>query len=300
MYKLVAVIGLLFFLTVSLQAQDTLPDFSVTTRGKNRVLISWVNQYPVIGQINIQRSTDSLKNYKTILAVPDPNNLQNGFVDSKAATPFMFYRLFILLDSGKYVFSPAKRPFWDTATKAETDPGAAAANASKRVIVSDSLSNSDAAKIRAELDENNKTKPKPERIYIVKRRDTILYELPEKNFRKFRDSVVYKTKDTMVFRSADTILIKPFLPKEVYKPSRYVYTEKDGNIAISLPDAGSKHFSIKFFDEKNKALFEIPRVKEASLILDKANFLRAGWYHFELYEEGKLKEKNKFFIPKDF
>ena len=41
-------------------------------------------------------------------------------------------------------------------------------------------------------------------------------------------------------------------------------------------------------------------VKESYITLDKANFLHAGWFWFELYEEGKLKEKHRFYIPKDF
>jgi hypothetical protein len=104
----------------------------------------------------------------------------------------------------------------------------------------------------------------------------------------------------MVFRSIDTIVVKPFVPKEVFKPSIYVFTEKEGNVSIALPDAAVKHYSVKFFDEKNNPIFEINKIKESPLILDKANFLRSGWFRFELYEDGKLKEKNKFFIPKDF
>jgi hypothetical protein len=79
-----------------------------------------------------------------------------------------------------------------------------------------------------------------------------------------------------------------------------VYTEKDGNVAITLPEAGAKKYSVKFFDEEENALFEIKEVKESSVILDKTNFLRSGWFRFELYEDGKLKEKHRFFIPKDF
>ena len=35
------------------------------------------------------------------------------------------------------------------------------------------------------------------------------------------------------------------------------------------------------------------------LIIEKVNFIRSGWYRFELYDNGKIVEKNKFFIPKD-
>ncbi|RYG00090.1 MAG: hypothetical protein EOO02_15610, partial [Chitinophagaceae bacterium] len=104
------IVILFFVLPAALLAQDTLPQFSVTTRGNNRNLISWVNNYPLITQINIQRSADSLKGFKTILTVPDPTIPQNGFVDAKAPAGKNFYRLFILLDSGKYEFGKARAP----------------------------------------------------------------------------------------------------------------------------------------------------------------------------------------------
>jgi hypothetical protein len=304
-----AVILIFFTLIVGqIAAQDTLPKFSVTTRGNNRILVNWNNNYKSVVQISIQRSIDSLRNFKTILSVPDPNVPQNGFVDTKAPAPNMFYRLFIVLDSGKYLFSAAKRPVLDTTKlveKVTVDKNPIVTNNNKRVIIDNTLNSSDAEKIREKLE--NKTvdsgsiaKPVPEKFFTVKKRDTVLYQISEKKFKAFRDSLVSKTKDTLVFRSADTIVIKPFVPREVYKPSIYVFTEKDGNINISLPDVANKHYSIKFFDDKNEPLFEITKVKESPLLLDKSNFLHAGWFKFELYEEGKLKEKHKFMIPKEF
>jgi hypothetical protein len=41
-------------------------------------------------------------------------------------------------------------------------------------------------------------------------------------------------------------------------------------------------------------------VKEVQLVLDKADFIHAGWFSFDLFEDGKLKEKNRFYIPKEF
>jgi hypothetical protein len=111
--------------------------------------------------------------------------------------------------------------------------------------------------------------------------------------------VVTKTKDTIAFAGSDTILLKPFVPKEVFKPSRFIFTEKDGNITVNVPAAPQHHYSIKFFDEKSIFLFDITEVKEPLVTIDKVNFLRSGWYKFELYEDGKLKEKHKFFVPKD-
>ncbi len=95
-------------------AQDTLPNFSVRNIGNKRVIVGWVNNYPVTKQISIQRSFDSLKNYKTIVSVTDPSAIQNGFADTKAPSSNMFYRLFVNLDKGEFFFTQPKRPTQDT------------------------------------------------------------------------------------------------------------------------------------------------------------------------------------------
>jgi hypothetical protein len=71
-------------------------------------------------------------------------------------------------------------------------------------------------------------------------------------------------------------------------------------VKILLPNETSKKYDIKFFTANNDLLFELKDVKERNFKIDKTNFYRAGWYKFELYENGDLLEKNKFFIPKEF
>ena len=70
-------------------------------------------------------------------------------------------------------------------------------------------------------------------------------------------------------------------------------------MVINLPHADNRRYSIRFFDEENKFLFELNRVRENYLIIEKVNFLHAGWFYFELFENGKMIEKNKLFIPKE-
>ncbi|RXK58803.1 hypothetical protein ESA94_15545 [Lacibacter luteus] len=89
-------------------------------------------------------------------------------------------------------------------------------------------------------------------------------------------------------------------PKPVWVPSIYVFTGDDGNPVINLPDAAAKKYSIRFMREDGKLLFAIPKITESYLTLDKVNFMKSGWYHFELLEDGKLKEKNKFLITRDY
>ncbi|MEP7257255.1 MAG: hypothetical protein ABI687_02680 [Flavitalea sp.] len=293
-------------ISVKAIAQDTLPKFTALLKSHNRIVISWTNAYPFTSQISIQRSTDSTRNFKTILTVPDASVPQNGFVDTKSPTPFMFYRLFIVLDSGKYQFSKSKRAVPDTAKIIEA---IIPAGNNQRILVSDSLSTIEVKELKEKGPLPPPVKvvpvPKPDRFFIVKRKDSLLARIAEKDFKKFRDSIVYSTKDTMVFLTVDSILIRPFVPKEVYKASKFVYTEKYGNVMISLPEALNANYAIRFFEQKGTNpeklfLFDIKRVKSASLIVDKANFMHSGWFWFELYEDGKIKEKNKFFIPKDF
>jgi hypothetical protein len=82
-------------------------------------------------------------------------------------------------------------------------------------------------------------------------------------------------------------------------PSRRIYTAREGNIQLNLANAEAKKYSVRFFDEADKPLFELNKIKDDLLIIEKVNFLHAGWFYFEVYESGKLIERNKFYIPKD-
>jgi len=328
MFRQIGILLLVSAMTLTTMGQDTLPKFTLLNKGSGRIVTSWTNPYKnSVHQLSIQRSFDSTRNFKTILTLPDPTVPQNGYVDTKAPTEHMFYRLYILLDSGKYLFSPAKRPVYDTAREAArppvrepvkepTQPAPVAETPrpdTKKPVTTtptrpketrDSITDEKPAKdiIDKDLPTRDPSKPKeiPERMLYVKKRDTLIATVGERSLKRFRDSVAFRTKDTLAFNTADTIVIKPFVPKEVWKPSRFVFTEKDGNIRIALPDMGMHKYTLKFFEENNSLVFDIKQIRDSSLILDKTNFLHSGWFKFELYEDGVLKEKNKFFIPKDF
>lgn len=301
----------LLLLSINSLAQDTLPRFSAFARGNDKVIIGWTNTFPVVTQISIQRSYDSLRFFKTILTVPDPSIPQNGYLDAKGTNLKMFYRLFIVLDSGKYVFSPSQRPTWDTGRQAgtqrpETMPEN---NARQRVVIAENMAPKEAEILKEKIQEAVKETPKtaekpkpapePEKFFVIKRRDSIIMQLPTRSLKKFRDSIIARTRDTMTFRNADTILIKPFIPKPVFKPSRFVYTDNRGDVVILLPDAKSRSYTVKFFEDDTTPLFEVKQIRETYLVVDKTNFFHAGWFRFELLEDGKEKEQHRFFIPKD-
>src|SRR3982751_5423679 len=178
MKKILFAVSILLALNV--QAQNILPDFSVTTRGEGKTIISWTNAYPIVTQISIQRSFDSLRNYKTILTVPDPHVLQNGFVDAKSPTDFQFYRLFIVLDSGKYLFTKPRRPTWDTTRVAVTVPPPKKEENNR--IIADTPK-TDTAVVVVEPPKL----PPPPRVFYVKKGDSIVLQFIEPKLKSFRD-----------------------------------------------------------------------------------------------------------------
>lgn len=113
--------------------------------------------------------------------------------------------------------------------------------------------------------------------------------------RTIKDGPVENTKVDEVPVTKPAVQKKP-----EFVPSFYVYTNKEGYVFINLPDADKKKYSIKFYEMDNSFLFEIKSIKESGLTLDKTNFMHSGWFNFELYDDEKLVEKNKFYLSKDF
>jgi hypothetical protein len=253
-------------------AQDTLPNFTLIDRG-DKVTVSWVNPFPNVVQLNVQRSFDSLRYFTTVFSALTPQLPQNGFTEAKMPTNQIFYRIFYVLDGGSYFFTVSKR-----------------VGTTSTYVPSGQSRVSNIGTISAE----------DRRIVTVRMKDTEYRKLPANVFHVFRDSILRLTKDTLLGINDTTVLLKPFFAKEVWRPSMYVYTNRDGYLNISLPLYRDRKYRIRFFEEDGRHLFDIRHVRESPIILDKANFIHAGWFTFELYEDDKLKEKNKFYVPKDF
>ena len=75
----------------------------------------------------------------------------------------------------------------------------------------------------------------------------------------------------------DEVQLRPFNPDNIYVPSVYVIANKDGFIQLKLPEAGQKKYKISFFEMDGKKLFTINNIPESDLVIDKANFIHAGW-----------------------
>jgi hypothetical protein len=235
MLKHVVFVFLLMAGILSAFSQDTLPHVTVKNRF-GKVIVSWVNPFPDVVQINIQRSPDSLKGYKTILTVADPTSVTNGYLDSKAPNTTQFYRLYVQRGGGKYFFTKANKPIVDSSR-------------------------------------------------------TVNYQMAKNN------QVTIKLANGKISEDSAKAKVPPL--KDIFVPSVFVHTNPQGHVIITLPEEKSRSYSIKFFKDDGTPLFTMNKIKESQLIIDKTNFMQAGWFRFELYENGQLKEKHKFLIPKD-
>lgn len=110
--------------------------------------------------------------------------------------------------------------------------------------------------------------------------------------------VIDTSKDVIEIEEDKKETGRPVTPNG-FVPSKFVFTGKDNNVIINLPNAASLKYSIKFFDEADISVFELQNIKEPYLILEKVNFLHAGWFKYHLYNNDILLEKYKFYIPKD-
>jgi len=284
-YLLIASIFLI--IGISANAQDTLPNFTVKDFGKGKNQVSWVNNFDKIVQLTVQRSFDSTKFFRTIFSAQSPWLPQNGFIDNNVPVGFkVFYRVQYVFDGGTYFFTKSKSPSAYKAVKVVSMDGP------------DNEPDSPTRTTRPDGTEYRKDEKRIVRIY-KRNKDSLINEIDYREYRHFKDSISKNTKDTLYYSDNDEVIIKPYTPKVVWKSSNYVYTNDKGYVRLILPQAKQKHYRVVFFEENGTEIFQIKQVKEAELLLDKANFVHAGWFLFELYEDDKLKEKNKFYLWKD-
>ena len=254
-------------------AQNPLPDFVVEDVGNGKVRIGWVNPYGEnCIQLMVQTSFDSSKSFKTIFATESPQLPQNGFVFNKQyPSQRLYFRIFYILTGNAYYFTASKKP----AIPALNQP-------------------------TTETREVKQSQIDPMRTITVRTKDSVVAQLKYSDYFKFKDSVNRNTKDTLFVLAQDQVLIKPYNPENYFRPSLYVATNRDGFITLKIPDALEKTYKIIFFTMDNKKIFTINHVHDTEIVLDKTNFMHAGWFKFELYEDNKLKEKNKVLLQRDF
>ncbi|MEZ5046523.1 MAG: hypothetical protein R2831_05980 [Chitinophagaceae bacterium] len=76
-----------------------------------------------------------------------------------------------------------------------------------------------------------------------------------------------------------------------YTPSTKVFTNPySGHVVISLNDAISQKYNLRFYDMKKNEVLKISRIMKPYLILDKNNFNAKGNFQFQLFNGTSLVE----------
>jgi len=263
-----------FMITVN--GQSTLPDFQVIQRnGVN--IISWNNEIKEITQLIIQRSVDSLTGFRSIVSMPDPTTLTNGFVDRKSGSKLFFYRIFYVMPGGRYVFTESQKP------KVEIPPP----------VIQPAIKNQPTPNPAPVIVTTDPTITKKEfQVIIKKLPDTAVSRL----------SLVYQ-KIGLSQYNWRTITILPktekLLNDDTFVLSSLIYTNGEGNLIISLPDAPKNRFTLRVFREDKSLLFEMKHIRENQLLIDRSNFHNSGWFRYELREGERIRERNRFYIKPD-
>lgn len=309
--KRIIVFMLIFFAT-RIMAQQGLPNFSVTMLNEEKARISWINPFSNCTQITIQKSYDSLKHFKTIFSSLSPELPENGYVDNDFIPQIkVYYRILYVIDDANYAFTKSKTAFKKELNFVEkkTEPEnirlitITKKNEEKDNGVNKANEIYPSQKIKIQLLDSFQIKAsEKKKLFIVYKRttDSLFNVLNEVAFSKFKDSIILKTKDTLYAYENDIFVWRPFIPEPSWSASEFIYTSPKGFLVINIPNFKKNKYRIIFYDDNKNEVMRIKHVTSEKFFLEKSNFSQAGWYSFELYEEDKLKEKNKFLLTADY
>ncbi len=265
MYKFCTALSACLLFISAAKAQNPLPDFSVEDLGRNHIRIAWFNGFgDACVQLNVQRSYDSVRNFVTVFSTESPQLPQNGYVDNIPYSGRVYYHIFYVLEGGAYYFTKSK---------------AAVSGFANEAILP--------------------TEDTTQLISIIFR-NTILKQVVYRDYVRFRDSIMNFTRDSLFTLNQEEVLLKPFDPGNAWVPSMHIFTNRDGYVDIKLFDAKQKIYKVVFYNSYGKKVFAINQVTETELIIDKTNFIHAGWFNFDLYENDKLIETNRVLVQQDF
>jgi len=263
--------------------QEALPSFSATIRS-GRTLISWTNPYEKVVQVSVQRSADSLFGFRTIVTMPDPSLAANGFMDVTAPDNRQFYRLYVQLPYGRFFQTAVKRPSLspETPSVPPVIPNPSGAMPAKpvddRTVRQPSVTPPAAIPLPEDASDYEQIIRKTKMVAVRK--------LPWRHL---------EPGDPMATALRQLTVV---LPANLFTPSPFLFTNREGNVVVAMPQRNGGRFSVHFFLPEGTPLFQFDIQREPILILDKVNFQRSGWFDFEIRQDGQVKERNRIFIPK--
>ena len=255
------------------QSQDTLPSFRAVIRS-GKVVLSWVNLSSRVIQLTIQRSSDSLQGFKSIAPMPDPSLTENGFMDMRAPDTRQYYRIYVQESGGYFFTTPSRRAIPESEAP--------------QIIRARPIYIPPAPKYTpiVEVQEPVQQIPTLNTLTASGLRP-IIAKRPPGRIRFAVQPIAVEIKELEVR-----------IPNSLLSPSVFMLVNPDGNLQLALPSDRAANYRIQFYLPDGAPFFQVSRVKDPFLIIDKVNFLKSGWFEFEVYESERLRERKRIFIPK--
>lgn len=241
-------------------AQASLPDIScVTQNGIN--IITWQCPYDGVKSISVERSNDSIFNFTTIGFVKNTSKGVQFFIDGHPLLGTNWYRIKLIFGSDVSWTSNRVKVFIDSSQILQ-----------QHVMPSnDSLQKIVKGLITTTFNIN----------------DTTALSEKLKGYKISNSSNLTKGgSNNLTISIPDISQVNSY----TYIRSRYIFSNPfTGHVNIEIANAKANNYSVLFFNSKNEKLFEIPKINDDKIIVDKRNFQQAGVFKFELY-----KNKTKF------
>lgn len=250
-----------------------LPDIiAASDEGVN--VLSWTCQYEGISSIAVQRSSDSIVNYKTVGYVKNLRKGPQAFIDGHPTAGDNWYRLYIGFSSDLTWYSNSIKVHIDSAVLLE-----------KSVIPPNDSLQKYASSVKIDPADviASSTAPAPA--------PTTTYSNTTTNTTRNNNTTTRtrpKPKLNLSIPKSEDV------SQSTYIKSRHVFTNPfTGHVTLELPKNTRKIFSIKFYKQGNERtpVLEVPRLRKTNVIIDKRNFQGKGVYKFVLNQgDDKLEE----------
>ena len=268
MFKKLAFVTYFLLLSCFLYAQNTLPDFSIEKNKKNENVISWRNPFSSsLIQLVVQRSMDSVKNFKSVYASENPALASDVYTE--VAGSKYYYKIFYMLEDGSYYSTLVK-----TVPSGFETPG-----------LMNYLNSFDS-------------------ILVASSGNREVYQ--KQRFMRLRDSVIAHTADSLVYVGENIVSYVHYVPKYTetsgthsgYKYiSNYVYLNSEGNPVIKLPYNDYYNYSMTIFNRDGRdVLYKIKSFNNSEFILSKSSFIYPGFYPYEIKFNNQVRDKNRIEI----
>ncbi len=309
-YTATRIVLLLFFLSCGFAAlaQPSLPDFAGSV-DKGVIVLSWNCQYRGVKSIAILRSADGSSNYAVIGYVA---NLEKGlqvFVDGHPLPGKNCYKLGISFNSG-LKWSSNSNCFVADKNTSSLSSGLPPNDSIQNLLVTQDVPHNKrpagaapswekSSSLAIEDDADSTDEP----IETAQRYATSKPAIPPKVSVSYRGDTVHPAQNDIQAQQGKKIVLSfedPDDNSSQLVKSRFISADAvTGHIIMTLPDdVATHHYSIKFFDDKNAMITEVPKINAAKIIIDKRNFQRRGTYKFKLHRDGiELETGYVYIVP---